>query len=433
MYLIGYGGNMLSGSEIIKQVLLGRIRIDPFNIENVGPNSYDLTITNKLVVYDENVLDPRRKDLKTKEIIIPDNGYILQPGHFYLGSTVESTGSSHFVPMLHGRSSAARLGICAHIAAGLGDLGWYGQWTLEMVVPIPVLIYPNMRMCQVTFESVSGLVTRYSGKYQDQKDPTPSKIWMDNLRKPQSTQIPLLVEDEIMASIIDVCSVGTKQAAYIPWDKRYCVTDMGDVISLIGVPKKLSEFTRKESPYKLVQIAGRTKIYVHRLVAAAFLGSPSFNGEIHIVRHKDDNYIDNRPSNLVYGTNQDNADDAKKNGRIHYGSDNHNAILNEDKVRLIRQTRFNHKSRLVDLAKQFNVNQETIRRILQRKAWVHIDDGLGNLCSAPHKIYELSTTQKSEIDQRLLNGESRKSLAKEYGVPVRVIHHRASRIIDAID
>jgi len=417
---------VLTGSEIIKQVLCGRIRISPFDINRIGPNSYDLTLSQKLIVYDEDVLDPRNENLKTNEIIIPDSGFVLCPNILYLGSSVESTGSSHYVPMLHGRSSAARLGICAHIAAGLGDIGWYGQWTLEIIVPHKVRIYPGMRICQVTFEEITGLVqNRYQGKYQDQKDPTPSKIWMDKLRKSQYSY-PMLLDEEIYVSLRDLCSQGTSKISYLPWDKRYCVSDMGDVISLISKPKVLKTFTR-DNDYKLVQIVDN-KIYVHRLVAAAFLGGPYFDSQMHIVRHLDGNPRNNSLSNLCYGTEKENSDDSKRHGSTLVGSENHQSKLNEEKVIKIRKIRHESKATLHDLAVEFNVSEESIRRVLQRKTWGHLDDGLGNLCRMGYKPYQLSDEEKSDIMQRLLNGEPRSVIAAEYGVPKRVIHHLATKI-----
>jgi dCTP deaminase len=170
---------MLTGKEIITQVAAGKIIIQPFDITKIKANSYDLTIGNKLLTYNEPYLDPRNKNMKTTEIIIPEKGYMLVPRTLYLTNTIEKVGSEFFVPILHGRSSAARVGISAHIAAGLADLGWFGQWTLEITVPIPVKIYPFMSICQMTFEEIQGDRTMYSGKYQGQEGPTASRIWMD--------------------------------------------------------------------------------------------------------------------------------------------------------------------------------------------------------------------------------------------------------------
>jgi dCTP deaminase len=420
---------ILTGSEIIKELLFGRIRIKPFNIDNVGPNSYDLTLSNKLLVYKEKVLDLKSEN-PVDEIVIPDTGYVLEQGKFYLGCTNEATGSSHYTPMLQGRSSIARLGLITHLSAGFGDLGWYGQWTLEMVPYVSVKIYPNMRICQVFFTKMSGLLTRYSGKYQDQTGPTASKLWMDKLQKSSSYHdIPMLVNKLVFDELLPLCKPGTSQIAYIPWDKRYVVSDMGDIISLVNKPKLLSVFFRKE-PYPLVQLV-ETKIYVHRLIAAAFLGPAiSSSGEPLVVRHKDDNPLNNKLSNLQFGTYKDNSEDAKKNGKIYVGMENHNAKLSDDMVKEIRLMRHQQKTKIKRLSQIFGVCGQTISRVLSGEAWAHINDGLGNLHRPAYKKYELTNEQKKEIDKLIIDGVERSIIAKQFKVPKRVIHHRAQKLCD---
>jgi len=418
---------ILTGSEIIKELLFGRIRIKPFNIDNIGPNSCDLTLSNKLLIYKEKVLDPRSEN-KVDEITIPDDGYVLEQGKFYLGCTNEATGSSYYTPMLQGRSSVARLGLITHLSAGFGDLGWYGQWTLEMVPYVSVKIYPNMRICQVFFTKMAGLLTRYSGKYQDQTGPTASKIWMDKLREPSNYHnIPILVNNNLLNTLLPICKSGTTKIAYIPWDQRYVVSDMGDVISLINKPKLLSVFFRKEA-YPLVQLV-ETKIYVHRLVAAAFLGpAVSTTGETLVVRHKDDNPLNNGLLNLQFGTHKENSDDAKKNGKIYVGIENHNAKLTDNTVKEIRLMRYQQKTKIKRLAQIFGVCEQTISRVLNGEAWSHINDGLGNLLRPAYKKYELTDEQKKGIDESLLNGIPRATISKQFKVPKRVIHHRAYKL-----
>jgi len=302
---------MLSGNEIIKRILLGQIKINPFNLNHIGPNSYDLTLSNKLLVYDEDTLDINREN-KTKEIIIPDDGLVLEPGILYLGSTVESTGSDHYIPILHGRSSIARLGMFTHLCAGFGDLGWYGTWTLEIQVIHPLKVYPNIRVCQISFERAFGRHTKYSGKYQDQSKPTASKIWMDKLRFDDNSNVPLLISDHLASKIRHLCSKNTKLIAHIPWDNRYCVSDMGDVISLAykDEPKKLSHFFRKGTSYPYVQII-KNKIAVHKLMMASFVGPPNITpDEIQIIRHLNGDAGDCRLSNLKYSTGKEDAEDA---------------------------------------------------------------------------------------------------------------------------
>ena len=418
---------ILTGSEIIKEFLFGRIRISPFDIDNIGPNSCDLTLSNKLLVYKDKILDFKSEN-QADEIVIPDSGYVLEQGKFYLGCTNEATGSSHYTPMLQGRSSVARLGLITHLSAGFGDLGWYGQWTLEMVPYVSIKIYPNMRICQVFFTKMSGLLTRYNGKYQGQTGPTASKLWMDKLRNQSSYHgFPILVDNLLFNKLLPLCKSGTSKIAYIPWDQRYVVSDMGDIISLIYKPKLLSVFSRKE-PYPLVQLV-ETKIYVHRLVAAAFLGpaiSPS--GEALIVRHKDDDPSNNRLSNLQFGTHKDNSEDAKKNGKIYVGMANHNAKLSDNMVKEIRLMRHQQKTKIKRLAQIFGVCDQTISRILDGEAWAHINDGLGNLHRPAYKEYKLTNGQKEEINRLILDGVNRSTIAKKFNVSKRVISHRITKL-----
>jgi dCTP deaminase len=156
---------ILTSSEISKQVVLGGIDIKPFTKENVQINSYDVTLNNTLITYLGTVLDMKMPN-QTQELIIPEEGLVLEPGKLYLGSTNEAIGSSLYVPMLEGRSSLGRLGISIHATAGVGDLGFKNRWTLEISVVQPVKIYPNVRVGQVIFFKPEGDTrNQYTGKY----------------------------------------------------------------------------------------------------------------------------------------------------------------------------------------------------------------------------------------------------------------------------
>ena len=137
---------ILSGKEIQRR-LDQDIVITPFNPSQLGPNSYNLRLHEELMVYDEPELD-MKKNHKTRQLIIPKEGLVLQPGVLYLGRTVEYTRTENCVPMLEGRSSIGRLGIFIHITAGFGDVGFSGYWTLEISCIQPVRIYANVEVCQ---------------------------------------------------------------------------------------------------------------------------------------------------------------------------------------------------------------------------------------------------------------------------------------------
>lgn len=169
---------ILSGSEI-KAQLGTNIRIDPFCDEQLNPNSYNLTLHDELLVYEEIVLDMKRPS-RYRRIVIPEEGLVLQPNQLYLGRTIEFTETHNLVPMLEGRSSIGRLGLFVHVTAGFGDVGFCGYWTLEMFAVQPVRIYPGVQVCQIFYHSVQGEITEYaSGKYQHNKDIQPSLLFKE--------------------------------------------------------------------------------------------------------------------------------------------------------------------------------------------------------------------------------------------------------------
>lgn len=176
---------MLSGKEIACRIQTGEIMICPFNVENLNPNSYNLSLGDTLLVYDlgnDGVLDARKEN-NVREIKIPEDGYVLQPGILYLGSTQEICGSDKYVAMISGRSTYARLGITIHQTAGYSNVGHYFRWTLEISVIHPVRIYPGMKICQVSFENIDGVDgDPYDGKYVDSVNttkPGKSKSYLD--------------------------------------------------------------------------------------------------------------------------------------------------------------------------------------------------------------------------------------------------------------
>lgn len=169
---------ILSGLEI-KNRLGTDIIIDPFNEKQLNPNSYNLRLHSTLMLYEEAVLDMKKKH-ETKLLTIPKEGLVLQPHTLYLGRTVEHTTTHNLVPMLEGRSSIGRLGLFIHITAGFGDVGFSGYWTLEMFCVQPVKIYPEVEICQIFYHTIEGLFTPYtSGKYQFNKDTQASMLYKE--------------------------------------------------------------------------------------------------------------------------------------------------------------------------------------------------------------------------------------------------------------
>jgi dCTP deaminase len=157
---------VLSGREIQRN-LGERIVIDPFEVSQLNPNSYNLRLHNGLRVYEHRELDMRTENT-SRELSIPEEGLLLEPHRLYLGRTVEYTATDGFVPMLEGRSSVGRLGLFVHITAGFGDVGFRGYWTLEMFCVQPIRIYAGVEICQVFYHTIEGDYDPYrSGKYQN--------------------------------------------------------------------------------------------------------------------------------------------------------------------------------------------------------------------------------------------------------------------------
>lgn len=169
---------VLSGQEIRRQ-LGGNILIDPFDETRLNPNSYNLTLHDELMVYEEVVLDMRRAN-RVRRITIPHDGIVLQPNQLYLGRTVERTETHNLVPMIEGRSSIGRLGLFVHVTAGFGDIGFRGYWTLEMFAVQPIRIYPGVAICQIFYHTIQGDFIEYqSNKYQNNTDIQPSLLFKE--------------------------------------------------------------------------------------------------------------------------------------------------------------------------------------------------------------------------------------------------------------
>lgn len=169
---------ILSGKEIRKKMGT-EIIIDPYSEKQLNPNSYNLRLHQDLMVYNEPVLDMKKKHT-TSMITIPEEGLQLKPGVLYLGRTLEYTETYGLVPMLEGRSSIGRLGLFIHITAGFGDVGFKGFWTLEISCIQPVRIYPHVEICQIFYHAIQGDYVNYvSNKYQGNKSIQPSMLYKD--------------------------------------------------------------------------------------------------------------------------------------------------------------------------------------------------------------------------------------------------------------
>ncbi|MBI4728548.1 MAG: dCTP deaminase [Acidobacteria bacterium] len=181
---------ILSDVDLRKEIAAGRLVIEPFDERAIQPSSIDLHCDSQFRVFANSrapYIDVRKpmEDLTELVEVSPDEPFILHPGEFVLGSTLEKvTLPVDLVARLEGKSSLGRLGLLIHSTAGFVDAGWSGYLTLELsnVANLPITIYPGMKIGQLcVFQMTSPAERPYSmtGKYQGQRGPTPSKFYLD--------------------------------------------------------------------------------------------------------------------------------------------------------------------------------------------------------------------------------------------------------------
>ena len=176
---------ILSDGQILAEIEKGNIVIEPFERKQLGSNSYDVKLGKYLAVYTDRVLDAGKHN-QIEEIVIPEEGYVLQPNTLYLGVTEEYTETHGHVPFLEGKSSIGRLGIHIHATAGKGDVGFCNTWTLEITVAQPVRVYGSMPIGQLIYFEVNGEVLNYYNRKQNAKytqrtiKPVESMMWKNH-------------------------------------------------------------------------------------------------------------------------------------------------------------------------------------------------------------------------------------------------------------
>ncbi len=172
---------ILTDKSILAEMNAGNIVIEPFQAKCLGTNSYDVHLSKHLAIYTDKVLDAKKHNA-IQHIEIPEEGFVLQPGTLYLGSTLEYTETHAHVPFLEGKSSIGRLGIDIHATAGKGDVGFCNHWTLEISCMLPVRVYANMPVGQLIYFLVEGEIENFynkkaSAKYIN-KSPLPQESMM---------------------------------------------------------------------------------------------------------------------------------------------------------------------------------------------------------------------------------------------------------------
>jgi len=184
---------VLSDRDIRAEIKAGRIVIDPYTPEAVQPSSIDLHLDRRFRVFRNSrypYIDVREEQPELTELveIAGDEPFILHPGEFVLGSTLELVGlPDDLVARLEGKSSLGRLGLLIHSTAGYVDPGWEGNLTLELsnVANLPITLYDGMKIGQISFQRLSSPVevaygdSRLGSRYRGQRDPTASLYHRD--------------------------------------------------------------------------------------------------------------------------------------------------------------------------------------------------------------------------------------------------------------
>ena len=182
---------VLSDRTIKEELAAGRLIIEPLDENAIQPASVDLRLDRSFSIFRPSsrpFVDVRQpaEDLTELVTIGSEAPFVIQPGAFCLGSTMETiTLPDDIVARVDGKSSLGRLGMLVHATAGYVDPGWTGRLTLELSnqSQMPIALYYGMRVAQVSFIRMTTRVDRPYGspqlgsKDQGQTGPTPSRIF----------------------------------------------------------------------------------------------------------------------------------------------------------------------------------------------------------------------------------------------------------------
>ena len=182
---------ILSDRDLRTELAAGRIIIEPFDESCVQPSSIDIKVHHLFRVFRNHtagIIDVKKDMTDLTELVdIPLDGvFILHPGEFVLGSTLERVAvPNDLVARVEGKSSLGRLGLLIHSTAGFIDAGFDGHVTLELanVANLPITLYPGMKIGQISFMKMTSPAEKPYGsgakgsKYQGQRGPTPSRYF----------------------------------------------------------------------------------------------------------------------------------------------------------------------------------------------------------------------------------------------------------------
>jgi dCTP deaminase len=191
---------LLSDRDIIAAVQGGRLVVDPWDADLVQPSSVDVRLDRYFRVFNNTQythIDPSLQQDELTTLIEPkgDDPFVLHPGEFVLGSTLEIvTLPDDLAGRLEGKSSLGRLGLLTHSTAGFVDPGFSGHLTLELsnVANLPIMLWPGMKIGQLCLFRLSSAASNPYGsaaagsRYQGQRGPTPSRSYLNFRRWPTS-------------------------------------------------------------------------------------------------------------------------------------------------------------------------------------------------------------------------------------------------------
>ncbi len=185
---------LLSDRDILTEVDLGRIGINPWDPAMVQPSSIDVRLDRFFRVFENHRyphIDPAEDQSElTREVVVEghDDPFILHPGEFALGSTYEVVSlPDDIAARVEGKSSLGRLGLLTHATAGFIDPGFTGHVTLELanVATLPIKLWPGMKIGQLCFFRLTSPAEhpygseKYGSRYQGQRGPTPSRSFQN--------------------------------------------------------------------------------------------------------------------------------------------------------------------------------------------------------------------------------------------------------------
>ena len=180
---------LLSDRDIKAEISAGRVALEPYTESMIQPSSIDVRLDRWFRVFENHkypYIDPSQEQPDLTRMIEPDGDepFVLHPGEFVLGSTVEVVSlPDDIAGRLEGKSSLGRLGLLTHSTAGFIDPGFSGHVTLELsnVANLPIVLYPGMKIGQLCLFRLSSPAEhpygseKYGSRYQGQRGPTPSR------------------------------------------------------------------------------------------------------------------------------------------------------------------------------------------------------------------------------------------------------------------